>query len=342
MRLSERTTAVALVLLLLASGPGALAAVAAEGAQAPDTTRMSKLELMAWRARQAAGEGADEERAEMPPVPEGVTRLTDTPQDEMSPCWSPDGEAVYYTARKEGRLRIYRLDLESGQTEAVTDSVWPAKHPDISPDGRYLVYSRRMLEVGDKLWVLRLEDGETAKLTPEMSLSGETFPRWSSSGMKVYYELSTVGSMSNQGMVVGRDGESRKVLLHDAGNHSHPAVSRDGKKIAWVHRLGRKSAIRVVDSTISALVEDYTVPGNFFGGVEWLPGNRRLLVTYLSEADPKRGYDLGVLDLDTMQVTHLLDLGRGEMDQRVSPDGKRFVFRADREGQSELYLYELP
>jgi TolB protein len=77
--------------------------------------------------------------------------------------YSPDGHWLYF---QPNHLNIYRMPADSGLVEQVThfeESGLFLEEPTISPDGRYLVYSRR--NGGSSLWVLQLRN--TQKSTQE-------------------------------------------------------------------------------------------------------------------------------------------------------------------------------
>ena len=74
------------------------------------------------------------------------------------------------------------------------------------------------------------------------------------------------------------------------GAHSRPAFSEGDAKLAWVHRRGKENSIKIMDGKISALVEEYTLPGIYFAAVDWLPGNSRLVVSFLDLDEPTEEY----------------------------------------------------
>ena len=334
-RIRRGTAALALCLALGAAGPPA----GAGAPEQPDTTKMSRLELMAYRARQQAG--AQDAPAALPPLPEGVTRLTETEGLEKQPCWSADGKSVFFAYEQGAVSTIRRLDLDTGRAVSLTDSIYRDSDPDISPDGRYLVWSSRRT-IGRKLWVMRLEDGQQAKLTPSMNNDRELSPCWSPNGRRVYYSQNQLGGAVTLPLAVSREGENEHVLLEEEGQHLQPAVSPDGGRIAWLYRLGPTTAIRLMDATVTALYEEIPLADIQINGFAWLPGGERMIVSYLEAERFREGFDLGILDLATGEIQLLLDMGRSEMEPALSPDGKRLAFVANREGANELYVYELP
>ena len=119
-------------------------------------------------------------------------------------------------------------------------------------------------------------------------------------------------------------------------------VDPDGKKVGWVVRRGREAWLRLMDRKIHSLVEDIRVPGMFIGGFDWLPDGRRAVVSYLRTDEPRAGYSLGILDLETQALEPWLDLSDSDGAPAVSPDGKRVAFRSKWSGNPDILLADLP
>ena len=65
-------------------------------------------------------------------------------QDEAidgAPTWSPDGRFVLFWSDRTGIPNIFAFDTESRGLLQVTNLVTGAFHPDVSPDGRWIVFS---------------------------------------------------------------------------------------------------------------------------------------------------------------------------------------------------------
>ena len=64
------------------------------------------------------------------------------PGEDSPPCFSPDGEFIYYLTRpKQGALpELWRVETTSARSEAVFPGIW-MKDFDLSPDGKEIFYS---------------------------------------------------------------------------------------------------------------------------------------------------------------------------------------------------------
>lgn len=69
-----------------------------------------------------------------------VTRITRDRALDTGPAWSRDGHTLYFSSDRSGVANLYAFDLASAQLAQVTNVLNGAYQPDVSPDGRRLVY----------------------------------------------------------------------------------------------------------------------------------------------------------------------------------------------------------
>lgn len=89
-----------------------------------------------------------------------LRRLTDFDGRDEWPLYSPDGRQVYFVSERDGAPNIYRLDVASGATEAITKldddgAMWPS----ISADGSTIVF-----EHANGLWTVPAKGGDPKEL----------------------------------------------------------------------------------------------------------------------------------------------------------------------------------
>lgn len=86
------------------------------------------------------------------------TRLTFGPANQSMPVWTPDGKTVVYQSSQSGVPHIYEKPADgSGSEKPVLVTKDAMEYPDsVSPDGRYLVYERKLVDrdATYHLWVL--------------------------------------------------------------------------------------------------------------------------------------------------------------------------------------------
>jgi Tol biopolymer transport system component len=135
----------------------------------------------------------------------------------------------------------------------------------------------------------------------ELKLSGVTTPSWSPDGTQLVF-TGYDGGMSDL-FIVNRDGSNLRRLTQDKYADLHPVWSPDGHTIAFATDRGGKTNF----STLSI-------------------GNMRIAL-----------YDL---DTGSIQVLDQMDQGKNVSPQ-WSPDGKSIAFVSDRNGVSNIFLYDL-
>ncbi len=135
----------------------------------------------------------------------------------------------------------------------------------------------------------------------DTKLSGVTTPSWSPDGSRLVF-TGYQGGFSDL-FVVDRDGKNLRRLTEDKYADLHPVWSPDGKSIAFATDRG---------------------PGTDFRTLAF--GNFRLAL-----------YDL---DTGTIRVLDKMDQGKNASPQ-WAPDGKSIAFVSDRNGVSNIFLYDL-
>ena len=76
-----------------------------------------------------------------------LKQLTFTPEDESSPCWSPDGQWICYVAKVNERRSLMKVSVNGGSAHriAIDGAVNPTE-PDWSPDGRFIIFTSQKAE----------------------------------------------------------------------------------------------------------------------------------------------------------------------------------------------------
>lgn len=92
-------------------------------------------------------------------------QLTFGPDDESRPLWDKDSRHLYYSSQTAvyGECFIMRLDVVTLEAKPLTScNRHSTLYMDLSPDGRYLVYSGSLQADGSSLYRLDLQNSEAA------------------------------------------------------------------------------------------------------------------------------------------------------------------------------------
>jgi TolB protein len=146
-----------------------------------------------------------------------LKQLTATPEDESSPCWSPDGQWICFATKIRERRVLAKVPAGGGAVQRIpTSGVSNPTEPDYSPDGKWIAFTSQM---GDFNICVVPAGGGTATVL----VSGED-PSWSPNSRTLiftrrpggHYALSVLDAMTKQ----------VKDIARISGNDSQPAWAK--------------------------------------------------------------------------------------------------------------------
>jgi TolB protein len=110
----------------------------------------------------------------------GLKRLTKSPTDESSPCWSPDGDWICYASKDKERRALRKIPAGGGESQFIsTAGAGSPTEPDWSPDGKWIAFTSQFRDF--QICVVAASGG-AAKLLVE----GED-PSWAPNSRTIVY-----------------------------------------------------------------------------------------------------------------------------------------------------------
>ena len=101
-----------------------------------------------------------------------LKRLTTSPSEDSSPCWSPDGQWICFATKMHERRVLAKVPAGGGAVQRIpTSGVSNPTEPDWSPDGKWIAFTSQMGEFD--ICVVPADGGTATVLVP-----GED-PSWS-------------------------------------------------------------------------------------------------------------------------------------------------------------------
>ena len=194
-----------------------------------------------------------------------ASRIASGPAFDMQPRFSPDGKRIAFSSDRDGLWNIWTMDPDGKNAKQISrDRKWFINSPTWSPDGEY-IYARRhfvaerSLGAGE-IWMYHASgpsDGlQVTERVGSQKDNGE--PDISPDGRYLYYSKDvtpgttfeynkdpngTIYAIMRRDLQTGR--ERRAVSVQ--GGSVTPAVSPDGKTLAYVRRQRLRSYIYLRD-----------------------------------------------------------------------------------------------
>jgi TolB protein len=148
-----------------------------------------------------------------------LKRLTKSPEDESSPCWSPDGKWICFATKIAGRRLLARVPADGGELQVIQTFGAPnPTEPDWSPDGKWIAFTSQTSEFD--ICVMPA-DGSAP---PTVLVPGEA-PSWSPNSRTLIFNHS-VGYRQTLS-VLDVFTKQVKDVTRIAGSDSEPAWRKD-------------------------------------------------------------------------------------------------------------------
>jgi dipeptidyl aminopeptidase/acylaminoacyl peptidase len=192
-------------------------------------------------------------------------QLTRGEKSATSPEFSPDGRYVYFSSERSGKPNLWRIPVDGGEAEMLTDWKGELGGYHVSPDGKWIAFAgrepgadeeqekkeKRDFRVIDEnprnhsLWVVAAEPDTAGKRVPRCLTPGADYHvqefHWApDSGAIAFAHQPTPGAndwtksdISEVAMQGDGSGTVRNIAVTAAAEHS-PRYSPDGRYLAFV------------------------------------------------------------------------------------------------------------
>ena len=176
--------------------------------------------------------------------------LTNNPNDDRYPSWSPDSKRIVFVSERPGHFRsklgitseIYVMDADGGNQRRLTENRQNDWYPSWSPDGKRIAFAAD--RKGDfenfEIYVMDADGGNPQNLTNNRS--GDSSPSWSPDGKQIVFSSWRDGN--SEIYVMDADGGNPQNLTNNPRDDFSPAwlnspfsVSPTGKKFTMWGRL---------------------------------------------------------------------------------------------------------
>jgi len=297
--------------------------------------------------------------------------LTSGPAWDVQPTFSNDGESIAFASDRSGGDNIWIMNSNGSEPRQVTNEKFRLlNNPVFTADDQYIIARKHFVDTrslgAGEMWIYHVSgEGSGMNVTDRRDWqhdAGE--PDLSPNGKMLYYSQDVSPGNTFQYNRNPHDGiyaihsidleiGEKKTVTGGVGGAVTPQISPDGKRLAFVRRVGTKTVLFVRELAtgeerplFDRLNRDSQEAWSVFGphpGYGWTPDGKAIVITAKGKLWRIQVLDGKVSEIPfTVEVTQTLTeairfktpIGGSMFDVKtvrgahVSPDGKRVVFEA--------------
>jgi dipeptidyl aminopeptidase/acylaminoacyl peptidase len=164
----------------------------------------------------------------------GVANISNHPDFDYGPAWSPDGSRIAFRTNRDDTTEIYVMSANgTGATRLTTNTAWDGE-PAWSPDGTRIAFTSER-DGNREIYVMNADGTGQVDLTNNAAGQDQK-PAWSPDGAKIAFWTTRAPGGDEEVYVMNSDGSGQTNLTPDPNISTdfQPSWSPDGSKIAFV------------------------------------------------------------------------------------------------------------
>ena len=162
-----------------------------------------------------------------------LIRLTNSPYDDITPAFSPDGTKIAFSSRRNGYWDLFTLDLTNGVITRITDTPEYDGAPSWSPDGQWLAYES-YIDNNLEIIIRSLQNPDEPIIRLTQNPAADTSPSWSPDGRRIAF-VSTRDGDEDIWLAALDNAQDRfyNLTRNNQQPETQPRWSKDGSQLAW-------------------------------------------------------------------------------------------------------------
>jgi TolB protein len=243
---------------------------------------------------------------------------------------------IAFGSNRTGNREVWLMDYDGFNQQEVTITKTLNLSPDLSPDGKRVVYtSFRTAEggTGQTLVIYNIYSGEKFTLFSKGSLNSA--PSWSPDGSKISFTSNVNGNA--EVYVINADGTSLKQITFNRAIDTSPSWNPQTGQIAFTSDRSGNPMVYIMNDD-GTNEQRLTFVGEYNESASWSPDGSKL--AYVSRSGIH--FDIYVVDMKTNVVTRLTQNEGSNENPCWSPDSRHIAFASNRTGKFQIWtmLYD--
>jgi len=263
------------------------------------------------------------------------TSLTDSPDEDFYPAWSPDGRRLAFVSTRSGNWDIWVMNRDGSEQQSVTVFKGLDAAPAWNPDGKMIAFASRMFNPQN---VAQLVLADAAGGEPRLASGNPSVKQLLSAWSPNKHELAVIVEPMDEPAhwelrLVDVPTAESKILVKDHVDFAALSWHPDGESITFVRRPREKQEIWAVTREGTKLRPFLADQWNNLDP-NWSPDGRILAFT-----SDRSGYsEVWLLDTTTQQLQQLSFHQATARYPRWSPDGMAVAFSSNRSGSDDIWI----
>ena len=243
---------------------------------------------------------------------------------------------IAFSSDRTGTREIWLMDYDGYNQKQITVSKQLNLSPDLSPDGKRVVYTTYKIAMqgsGQILVVYSIYDAKKYTFFSRGTLNSA--PAWSPDGSQIAFTSNVNGNAEIY--VASADGKNARQLTFHRGIDTSPAWNPASGQIAFTSDRSGVPMIYIMNGD-GTNERRLTFVGEYNESASWSPNGSKL--AYVSRSG--NIFDIYVNEMDTGVVKRLTQSERSNENPYWSPDSRHIAFASNRTGKFQIWsmLYD--